>query len=1229
MNYGNAEEILKKTFNKENFNEVNFKEFLHHLFAKKINIIDSVQNVEPEYQSHIKSCKIIGEFVDINNQEIVLLIVKLAPQKELDRSRTLQRNFIAEILKNSFKSYALVAFVSSDEANWRFSLVKLEISFNENNLQEKLSSARRFSFLVGKNEGTHTVKSQFLKFFIDETQNIAPTIAQIEKLFDIEAVTDEFFQRYKELYHLFHESLDSFLEANEKEQKHFKEKEISTSDFAKKTLGQIVFLYFLQKKGWFGVKVGEPWGSGDKNFIANYFTRTKDHKNFFNECLEPLFYEALAVDRGLESIYSNINNLRFPFLNGGLFEPIRDYSWENTELNLPNELFSNSHPLPKIIKNSKEKNKFIEGEFGTGIFDIFDRYNFTVNENEPLENEVAIDPEMLGKVFENLLEIKDRKSKGAFYTPREIVHYMCQESLINYIHNHSDLPMEQLTNFIKNKSLENIENSALKIDSLLENVKICDPAVGSGAFMLGMLNEIVNARLQLNKILLKNRDEYALKFHAIANSIYGVDIDCGAVEIAKLRLWLALVVEEEKPSPLPNLDHKIMQGNSLIETIEGIKLFDDEVLNKNNKIENQESQIQKKLEIINKELILEAQNNKAKSQNPEYLAKLKEQSTLTKTLKNLKSYDQLDQIKEETKAPTLGFIDNENSAKNILLEKFYQLQKFIKNFFTENSRTQKLGLKKQIDELKWQFIEATLIAQKKQDKLVEIQNLRRKNIRPFFIWKLEFCDVFSGENPGFDIVIGNPPYIGEKGNKEIIRPIAQGNLKQYYQGKMDIFYFFFHLALIVGKTKSQIAFITSNYYITATGGKKLRHELKANSTILQLINFNELKIFESAKGQHNLITIFQKGLNQNIKTKTIQTKRKENATAKLLKNILEGKDLIDSSYQEISHDKLFDGEECYIRLGSEGNKIDQGIIERILGKVATFGTELGKITNVNQGLRTGCDKVTKKHIDLHKTEDLKKGDGIFILKNTEIPKLELFKNEENFLKPLYKNSDISRYYCKLKSEFKLIDIFYPNDKDIDFNQIVNIKRHLEKFKCILSDRKENANGIDKQIAKGNYFFASVRRKLNFESNKIVSPQRAKKNIFSFNDIPWYASADVYFITTKISNYIIELKYVLALLNSKLYYHWFYHRGKRKGEMLELYQKPLSEVPIKIISKTDQTPFIAIVDEILAITNKLDYNPDFPPLRQKELEAKIDEMVCDLYQLDDEEKKLILGEKNVF
>jgi len=184
-------------------------------------------------------------------------------------------------------------------------------------------------------------------------------------------------------------------------------------------LGQIVFLYFLQKKGWFGVERDAAWGTGPKNFLRQLFEKKHGtYKNFFNDILELLFYEALAKERD-DAFYGNFN-CKIPFLNGGLFDPINDYDWVHTDILLPDELFSNA------IKTK-------EGDIGTGILDVFDRYNFTVKEDEPLEREVAVDPEMLGKVFENLLDVKDRKSRGTYYTPREIVHYMCQESLINYL----------------------------------------------------------------------------------------------------------------------------------------------------------------------------------------------------------------------------------------------------------------------------------------------------------------------------------------------------------------------------------------------------------------------------------------------------------------------------------------------------------------------------------------------------------------------------------------------------------------------------------------------------------------------------------------------------------------------------------------------------------------------------------------------------------------------------
>ena len=362
----------------------------------------------------------------------------------------------------------------------------------------------------------------------------------------------------------------------------------TSEQFAKKLMGQLAFLYFLQKKGWLGVKVvphqlndkqyknaffrskasrevmpktysqinsdeyrlrtntigelsdeeadvlagcfkSEPWGSGTKTFIRDLYTKKVGDKYFFDDYLEPLFYEALNHRRGENNYYKRFN-CKIPFLNGGLFEPLENYDWHNSKFGIPDELFSNID-----TKGEREAD---------GILDIFDRYNFTMNEDEPLEREVAVDPEMLGKIFENLLDAKDRKSKGAFYTPREIVHYMCQESLINYLVNETGSPYEEMKEFIiygelmrdedcsKNSTQMHIPKSVYSklgvIDKALENVKVADPAVGSGAFPLGMLSEIVKARNNITAYFAQQmqsttdkariydqRDPYKLKWQTI------------------------------------------------------------------------------------------------------------------------------------------------------------------------------------------------------------------------------------------------------------------------------------------------------------------------------------------------------------------------------------------------------------------------------------------------------------------------------------------------------------------------------------------------------------------------------------------------------------------------------------------------------------------------------------------------------------------------------------------
>jgi hypothetical protein len=636
MNKQQALQIIRDTFENP-FDKARFTGFIKNLLNRIDEESFTYQGIyiPDAYKPYIRILERIGKFSDWEHT-IDILIITLQKETSLERARSMQRNFIAWYLNGSrpgggMKDAALVAYVSPDQADWRFSLVKMDYKFEKTGtgkvkVKEEFTPARRWSFLVGANEKSHTAQSRLINILANDEQ--APTLEELESAFDIETVTKEFFLKYRELFLHTKEELDRVVEDDPKIKADFQVKVVDTVNFAKKLLGQIVFLYFLQKKGWFGVGRDDDWGTGSKHFLRQLFEGYKrgDYlpapqadatrqagNNFFNDILEPLFYEALRIDRSHDDDYYSRFNCKIPFLNGGLFDPIGNYDWVHTDINLSNDLFSN---------NRQTK----DGDTGDGILDVFDRYNFTVREDEPLEKEVAIDPELLGKAYEKFnairpdnfdefqealksgqkgAENKFNKKFGVYYTPREIVHYMCKQSLINYLFTQTEeaklspaikkqdiedlievgelITEHEATALIKRENIkngiqestkyttllsDNIYENAFAIDKWLADITVCDPAVGSGAFPVGMMNEIVCARNVLSVFLNGNtRNDYEFKRRCIEHSLYGVDIDPGAVEIAKLRLWLSLVVDEEdikNIKPLPNLDYKIVCGNSLL-----------------------------------------------------------------------------------------------------------------------------------------------------------------------------------------------------------------------------------------------------------------------------------------------------------------------------------------------------------------------------------------------------------------------------------------------------------------------------------------------------------------------------------------------------------------------------------------------------------------------------------------------------------------------------------------
>lgn len=893
MDKQQARNLIKETF-EGHFDKARFTVFIKNLLnhSEDAPFTYKGQYIPDAYQPYVSSMERLAKYSD-GEHTVDILIIRLKRETSLERARTMQRNFVAWYLNGSrggeLKDAALVAFVSPDSTDWRFSLVKMDYRLTETKtgkmkVKEEFTPARRWSFLVGVSEKSHTAQSRLINILANDEQS--PTLDELEEAFNIETVTREFFLKYRDLFIRTKQALDNILKRDGQIKSDLEAKGINTVDFAKKLLGQIVFLYFLQKKGWFGVKANETWGDGSKQFLRELFEgKHGSYKNFFNDILEPLFYDALSRDRSDIDHWNDHFKCKIPFLNGGLFDPIGNYNWHSTDILLPNELFSNR-------KNSRDE--------GTGILDIFDLYNFTVKEDEPMEKEVAIDPELLGKAYEKFNAIrpdnfekyiealqsgklgdesKFNKQFGVYYTPREIVHYMCQESLINYLatecsdeSRNCPISKEDIATLIhfgeqvrenevrvqengretkaySYKLPESIRNNARLLDIKLADINVCDPAVGSGAFPVGMMTEIVKARNVLSAFIDdEERTPYNFKRHCIQHSLYGVDYDPGAVEIAKLRLWLSLVVDEDdirQIKPLPNLDYKIMQGNSLVEEFEGIKLFDEKLI----------ADVD-----FNKEKQIRALKERQSAYQKEYFELHSEgklttdrQSILNTELKRINA--SLKKLSEPHPIINASLFDSVNAAK----QKARQLNRLHKDFFETTGKQKKDELKKKISDLEWELIEATLKEVGNNAGLVKIEEFKKSNIKPFFLWKLHFSEIFQ-EKGGFDVIIANPPYI-QLSKVEGIPTWYKDYLRSRFRtsgGRLNTFIFFTHLALDLLKNGGHLAFIIPNTILTQEYYSATRELLLRDNRLVTIVQYSELP-FEAAVVE-NVSIIVQKSI---------------------------------------------------------------------------------------------------------------------------------------------------------------------------------------------------------------------------------------------------------------------------------------------------------------------------------------------------------------------------------
>lgn len=1187
MSAENKKKIIDNLFDNQ-FNKDNFKEFVNNLLNVKVLNRSESEKIYKVFKEYIESYHIISDYKDNEKNDILIMTIKIKDDKDPIKARVKQREFVAKLLRDWNKNGALVIFYNENSKNWRISFIRLNYEFTSKGIEEKITPAKRLSYVVGEGEASKTVKDQFFTL-----ANIEESISleQLEGLFALEKVTNEFFKEYKNKYLDIKETLIKDENFVKEALKHdIENPESFIEGFSKKLMGQIAFIYFLQKKGWLGIEIVpesltfeeynriyeraldterevlnkvyfrkekelytlnkeelkkldnknesellvgafhnteyfKEWGSGKKKFLRELFEKHKiedknNKKTFFEDYLEPLFYNNFSEDRG-EKQYSAEFNCRLPFLNGGLFDPYGDYNWKETTFNLDDSLFSNDKD--------------------NGILDIFDRYNFTINENDNYETEVAVDPEMLGKVFENLLEVSDRKSKGAFYTPREIVRYMTNESIMNYLLSHleekgiSKEDLEYLFNlgeFTKEydeqifekdyltdkKELKkgifgmpsNIISHSKEIDELLRKVKIADPACGSGAFPLGILNEIVRARniltFYINMIeVFKDKDEknywsrldkkqksrtpYKLKLYAIQNSLYGVDIEPSAIDITKLRLWLSILVDSTNNDvrPLPNLDFNFMIGNSLIDEFAGMKLFDETLLD--------DKVLEKKLKKIKK-----AENMKL-------------------------------------------FRGIEEEQQDILKEIFVKQSLF----FNENNSNKKKELKNDIEELENNLIKLTLTENGNHKKLEEIEKGRKERRKPYFLWKLEFAKVFK-ENGGFDIVIGNPPYIRYEKIKSD-REIYEKNYKCFFSS-VDIYILFYELGYNLLKKNGTLVYITSNKWMKAKYGIEFRKFLLDKTKIKILIDLEE-NIFESASVDTSII-LFEKYIEKNY-ILNVSTKVGE---------------YIRISINQFSTDLFF---------------ILPPIVNNLKNKIEKKGELLkDKKYKIRRGILTGCNEGFIIDKDLYK---------------------KFQKNKQNLkiIFPVLKGKDIEKY--KINFE-KIYILATKNDLDIE-------KEFPEIYDYLNKKNKELKDALVKRYDKGKHW-TNLRNCAYYEEffkEKIVYPEFSSSSSFSWESGEYFNLDTTWFISGEVN------KALLGILNSKLI--WFYLKiisvqlGKNAVRMKKIY---LDKLPIISLTKKEERDIEIIVDEIIEL-KKL--NKD-----TQDLEEKIDEMVYDLYGLTEEEKELV-------
>ena len=1027
-----------------------WQQLLHDIFRNKVDFWSQPSEVHVSNRLAKRALN-LGKISLSDGESIAVYEVELTDNVNIERNRRSLRDMLTTDWRNMGYAGAFMFYFRKHETTLRFSYVSETWGFNKQGEYVKISTdTKRCTYLLGEGRGCRTAIEQF-KILHDSKL----TLSDITAAFSVEALTKQFYKDLFAWYQWALEPTSNITFPNNTTTEDDDRDDIETKII--RMITRIMFVWFIKQK------YLVPDRIFDIDFLSTILKDFDPYSttvgNYYNAILQNLFFGTLnraIVDedgdirkfatssrRDIKTLYRYAEMFsiseqevidmfaEIPFLNGGLFECLdktrhidgveQCYNFDGFSRN-DTRFADGRYKHRAVVPN----NLFFAPE--QGLISILNRYNFTIEENSPEEQQVALDPELLGKVFENLLGVYNPETKetarnqsGSFYTPREIVNYMVDESLIAYLGENALVRSLFGNDFSFDTSkAEEYKKLAEKIKA----VKVLDPACGSGAFPMGLLNRMVEILERISP----DEHIYDLKLSVIENCLYGSDIQSIAAQITKLRFFISLICDCEKDASkpnfgiptLPNLETKFVSANSLI-------------------------------------------------------AKKK------KTRRNLFENPEIEPIKNELAAIRHNhFSAKSASTKHRLREQDQKLRERLAKLLSDDDN----------------------FAPEDAKQLAAWNPYDQNAVSPFFDPEWMF-----GVASGFDIIIGNPPYIQLQNNGGELAKRYEGSGYSTFARTGDLYCLFYERGWQLLKENGHLCYITSNKWMRAGYGEKTRDFFASKTNPMLLIDFAGVKVFESATVDTNIL-LFAKSNNQHKTLCAVANKQNKDGVKNLSLFVEQEKVTMDF-------------------ISSDSWVILSPIEQSIKDKIEAVGTPLKDWDiKINYGIKTGCNEAfiitTEKREEILancKTEDER-------------------KRTAELIRPILRGRDIKRYSYKWANLWLIyIPWHFPYQFDTTIQgasvvaeeafkeQYPSVYSHMLQYKPALSNRNKAETGIRYE------WYAMQRWGANywedFAKQKIVWNRIGTIKQFAKVDKHIYIQDSMHFIIGE------KLNYICSVLNSKI------------------------------------------------------------------------------------------------